>query len=156
MAPVLHHPQLDFHAGPVHHAPSPLGFGFGLSSNAHNPFASSGFGCASSSAASTSSHYSAHGLSPAVNQTSSQPRVGKRRHDGDDDGENGGRSPRDITMDRSPTPPDRPRRAAPKRLRTAPADNNLVKDDAQKKSATHDDVDIGVLLGNFSSNKQML
>jgi hypothetical protein len=147
MAFALHHPQLDFHARPVTHAPSPLGFGFGLSS-ASNTFAPAGFGCAAASTSHSQFQHLAHAMNSATSQAPLQ-RVAKRRHEGDDEGESDARSARDVTMDRSPTPPDRPRRGVPKRLRMTSVAEDTRKDEKDKtaKTSAQDDVDVGVLLG---------
>ncbi|OCH94756.1 hypothetical protein OBBRIDRAFT_769158 [Obba rivulosa] len=140
MANVVTHPHLalDFRRGNVDHSPSPLGFGFGLSSNS----VMSGWGAASPS--------SPWNLAPHNNAL--QPRNGKRRHEPDDDVEN--RHGGDDAMDRSPTP-ERPKRAAPKRARTTPAVVSLDKgakdgkDDKSSPPEGEDDVDVGVLLASL-------
>jgi hypothetical protein len=155
MASTLHHhtQQLEFQPRPVTHAPSPLGFGFGLS-NA-NAFASTtGLGCSSSSSASQSTlQHLASVMTSATGQPSPQ-RVAKRRHEGDEDDARGGR---DVTMDRSPTPPDRPKRGVPKRGRFVPSGEEVGKHERGKnaKASGENDVDVGVLLGATSCFQYM-
>jgi hypothetical protein len=147
MASALHHhPQLEFQPRPVTHAPSPLGFGFGLSSSA-NTFASAGFGRAGPSMTPQSPfQHLASAMVPSTVQASPQ-RVSKRRHDGDEDAENDTRSGRDVTMDRSPTPPDRPKRGAPKRGRFVSTAEEAKGAKGKSIKSSSDDVDVGVLLG---------
>lgn len=147
MASTLQHHahQLEFQPRPVTHAPSPLGFGFGLSNS--NAYASTaGLGCASSSSTSQSA---LHHLASVMHSVAGQPspqRVAKRRHDGDDDDARAGR---DVTMDRSPTPPDRPKRSDRKRGRFDGSGEEAGKHNKGKstKVSDVDDVDVGVLLG---------
>ncbi|EKM61252.1 uncharacterized protein PHACADRAFT_247740 [Phanerochaete carnosa HHB-10118-sp] len=140
MAHVLAQPphQVTFPHRPVNHAPSPLGFGFGLSAQPgtstwnHTPLQRSVSGF------------------PAISSHSSQNRVAKRRYDHDEDD----RQSADESMERSPTP-ERPKRAAPKRARTTPAVVTSLKDvrGGQQGSSGSDgiDVDVGVLLGTCDS-----
>lgn len=143
MAHVIHPPHIDFHAAPVNHSPSPLGFGFGLSGNP------SPFGCANNGHAASGSNAPFQQLSSAMNHASmaSPSRAPKRRHEPDDEAENA----RDVSMGRSPTPPDRPKRSVPKRLRAAPDDPTQKTDKGKEKSQGsldgENEVDVGVLLG---------
>jgi len=152
------HPMhVPFRSAPVTHAPSPFGFGFGLSNQAstssmaphlndmsgafqqphhahsgspHNSFASF---------AQSSSHARATGASPARANT-------KRRHDDSGDGDNR----EDSNMNTRSPSPDRPRRVATKRLRATNTDR-----DANNKAAEAQDsqanVDVGVLLASLPS-----
>jgi hypothetical protein len=152
MAHVMHHSPLDFHPVPVNHAPSPLGFGFGLSSSGPtSSFVPAGFGCAGQPQA-------AHGPFQLTNQSGAlappPARAGKRRLDPEDEGENEARHSRDVTMDRSPTPPDRARRGVPKRMRVQPqsgAPGDEKGPGGKSSGAGADDVDVGVLLGSHLS-----
>lgn len=148
--------HVPFRSAPVTHAPSPFGFGFGLSNQAstssmaphlndmsgafqqshhahsgppHNPFAN---------LAQPSSHARATGASPARPNT-------KRRHDDSGDGDNR----EDSNMNTRSPSPDRPRRVVTKRLRATNTDR-----DASTKAAEAQDsqanVDVGVLLGMYS------
>jgi hypothetical protein len=91
-------------------------------------------------------------LASSVNQHSAS-RAQKRRHDPDDDVENG-RHPgsRDDAMDRSPTP-ERIKRAPPKRARVAPAPDPSSKNEITSKknkapsSNEENEIDVGLLLG---------
>ncbi|RDB29267.1 Tethering factor for nuclear proteasome STS1 [Hypsizygus marmoreus] len=141
MANVLHHP-IEFHPGPVSHAPSPFGFGFGLG-------ASSSSSAMVASAWPTPGHTnpSAFQQLASVNQQSSL-RVQKRRHEVEDDAD-----ARDASMDRSPTP-ERPKRAAPKRARVAPESSRGEGTAKENKSPNtgeddRDDVDVGMLLASL-------
>lgn len=146
MANVLHHP-IDFHPRPVSHAPSPFGFGFGLASS------SSAMVATGWQPTSMTAHSSA--FQQFASSASQQPsvRTQKRRHEPDDDTEIGRQGTRDASMDRSPTP-ERPKRAAPKRARVAPALDPSTKNNASSKenkaptgSEDDEDVDVGMLLG---------
>ncbi|KAM6498030.1 hypothetical protein JOM56_005978 [Amanita muscaria] len=142
MANVLQ-PHIEFHPRPVSHAPSPFGFGFGLSS-AGPSLGPVGW------QPTTPGH-----TNPAAFQqlASSVSRVQKRRLEQDDDAEAHKYSgQRDDSMDRSPTP-ERPKRAAPKRAKLAPPTSSS-KDGQQSKenkSPNHDDddIDVGVLLATL-------
>ncbi|KZT05848.1 uncharacterized protein LAESUDRAFT_701194 [Laetiporus sulphureus 93-53] len=142
MANVVTHPhlQVDFHRGRVNHSPSPLGFGFGLSST--------------SSMTGWPSHAPQSPWNLPINTQYAQTRPGKRRHEADEESEN--RQARDEEMDRSPTP-ERPKRAAPKRARTTSALATIRNDEKGRKdgktSSDNDesDVDVGVLLASLPS-----
>lgn len=141
MANVVTHPhlQVDFCPGPVNHSPSPLGFGFGLSST---PIMAGWTSTPFHTPQSSWNVPTAHQPSPF--------RPSKRRHEPEDDSEN--KLARDDAMDRSPTP-ERPKRAAPKRARTTPAvvaigkDERLSKENKPPSASDDTDVDVGVLLG---------
>ena len=146
MANVLH-PQIKFHPCPVSHAPSPFGFGFGLSSGISS-MTSTGW------TPSTPGHTNPaafHQLATSVTQTAST-RLQKRRLDPEDDTESSSHSINgDESMDRSPTP-ERQKRAAPKRARILNAIDCGTKYECTEKEnkapgTAEDDVDIGVLLG---------
>ena len=136
MANVVTHPhlQVGFGPSPVGHSPSPLGFGFGL-----QPSMMQGWPVAPHP----------HVQPPAwvVTPQASQPpvRTAKRRHEPEEED-------RDERMDRSPTP-ERPKRAAPKRLRTTPAATTAdkvqetVKENKPPSANDDSDVDVGFLLG---------
>ncbi|TFK77175.1 hypothetical protein BDN72DRAFT_784047 [Pluteus cervinus] len=133
-------PHFGIQPRAVAHAPSPLGFGFGLQAaisgrhpqltpGHHNPTAF-------------------HNLASSVSSPSA--RVQKRRYEQDEETETG-RSPtgRDDAMERSPTP-DRPRRSAPKRLRVELLDAKQPSS-REEKGREEQDVDIGVLLARLPS-----
>ena len=140
MANVVTHPhlQVGFHPGPVGHSPSPLGFGFGLSTTGMVQ-----------SWPSAAPH-----IQPSPWTTSPQPSQvqvrSKRRHEPEDE-------ERDERMDRSPTP-ERPRRAVPKRVRMTPTTISSVGKEQQHTAKGHkppsqneeSDVDVGFLLGTWS------
>ncbi|KAI8980747.1 hypothetical protein BD414DRAFT_465064 [Trametes punicea] len=136
MANVVTHPhlQVGFHPRPVGHSPTPVGFGFGLSSTP-----------AIQAWPSPSHSQSFHWATP--HQTQQAPtRVAKRRHE-PDEGE------RDESMERSPTP-ERAKRTMPKRARTSPTLVTIGKDQQASKenkpSATDEnDVDVGFLLASL-------
>jgi hypothetical protein len=140
MANVLHPQHIEFPSGSITHAPTPLGFGFGLSAVS----TSSGFGCMGNPPAPFPPFHQ------QVAHSTSQPamsRSQKRARDPDEDDNDGRASSRDIAMDRSPTP-ERPRRTIPKRARMSQS----VKEDKGKGVSMQagdasDDVDAGVLLG---------
>ncbi|KAI0080322.1 hypothetical protein K474DRAFT_1590181 [Panus rudis PR-1116 ss-1] len=135
------HPQIGFHTNPMHHKPSALGFGFGMSSS---PSVSSWPTTPVHTPQSPWPH-SHHATQPAPLRSS------KRRYEAEDESEESGRLPRDVAMDRSPTP-ERPKRAAPKRARTSPAVATVQKDAKNEKgdsTAESTDVDVGVLLANL-------
>ncbi|KIK70900.1 hypothetical protein GYMLUDRAFT_32976 [Collybiopsis luxurians FD-317 M1] len=130
--------SIGFHPRSSKDAP---GFGFGLSSSMAS--ATSPFQSAQSSA------YNQLASSSFFNNSSSSHRVQKRRLE-PEEAEN---YPQDEVMDRSPTP-ERPKRAAPKRLRTAASSDSATKDDSasreSKPRGTEDkDVDIGLLLATL-------
>lgn len=107
---------------------SKSGFGFGLAQNHPR----SQYGSPVPNVATSSSYENA---SPA--------RATKRRLEVDHRDE----QDRDDSMDRSPTP-ERPKRAAPKRAKVAPAvdkDGKADKDSEGRRNAN--DIDIGMLLG---------
>ena len=78
----------------------------------------------------------------------SHTRSSKRRLETDEDSDEHGRSAKDVSMDRSPTP-ERPKRAVPKRMRTTPGVITVAKEgkEEQKSGDEAHDVDVGVLLG---------
>lgn len=136
------HPHLDFRPAAVNHAPSPLGFGFGLaSSTAWQPQGLLSPSCGQQQSL-VSQHSSPHRLAQ------------KRRHDDADDD-------RDESMDRSPTPERRPiRRVLPKRSRLLmdPSheqggngnNNDNGKENRTPNTDSGDGVDVGMLLGVLS------
>jgi hypothetical protein len=119
-----HHPQIDFNPS-VTHSPLPA---------TPSPAIMAGWN--------TLHHFASH--SPSTHHAS-PVRAQKRRLEPEDDDDSGRK---DVVMDRSPTP-ERAKRAAPKRLRTAPSTESCVRDDkvSKENKAPHSDVDIGVLLG---------
>ncbi|KAF8640909.1 hypothetical protein AX17_000557 [Amanita inopinata Kibby_2008] len=148
MANVLQH-HIEFHPRPVSHAPSPFGFGFGLGPAAASAIAAVGWQPA------TPGHTNAaafHQLASVVSQSS---RVQKRRLEQEEETESHRYAgQRDESMDRSPTP-ERPKRAAPKRAKTAPS-AVTSKDGSESKenkppSDDDSDVDVGVLLASLPS-----
>lgn len=130
--------QVSFPHRPVNHAPSPLGFGFGLSAQ---PMTST---WPQPSLQRSSSSF------PAISGHLPQTRVSKRRYEYDEDD----RQLVDESMERSPTP-ERPKRAAPKRARTTPAAVTTLKDARGAPQGSNDsdghDVDVGVLLGMYDT-----
>jgi hypothetical protein len=87
-----------------------------------------------------------------MNTPTGQPQMqrnAKRRHENDEDNENDSRPTRDYSMDRSPTPPDRPKRGVPKRARMISATETVTKDSKGKgaQATAEDEVDVGILLG---------
>ncbi|TFK41247.1 hypothetical protein BDQ12DRAFT_704000 [Crucibulum laeve] len=147
MANVLHH-HIDFHPRPVSHAPSPFGFGFGLSAPPSSPLVSPGWQPSSTPGHSNPAAF--HQLASSMNQQASSSRVQKRRHEPEDEVD----EVRDHSMDRSPTP-ERPKRAAPKRARMINAtdlkDSSALKENKSPNNSEEDDVDIGVLLASLPS-----
>lgn len=154
MANVLH-PHIDFHPRPVAHAPSPFGFGFGLGPSSSSMIPTSGWGTATPGHTNPSAF---HQLASSVTHSASM-RPQKRRMSPEDDTENGRYSAastsRDESMDRSPSPPDRPKHAAPKRARVSNTNSSNTKNDAGTRGAKgydspkENDIDIGVLLGEW-------
>ncbi|KAI1793822.1 hypothetical protein LXA43DRAFT_916228 [Ganoderma leucocontextum] len=137
MANVVTHPhlQVGFHPGPVGHSPSPLGFGFGLSTTGMVPT------WPSPAPHTQPSHWAA---SP---QASQAPLRAKRRHEPEDE---------DERMDRSPTP-ERPKRAVPKRARITPVavpsagkeQQHTAKGNKPPSQSEESDVDVGFLLATL-------
>ncbi|CDO73485.1 hypothetical protein BN946_scf185013.g120 [Trametes cinnabarina] len=136
MANVVTHPhlQVGFHPRPVGRSPTPIGFGFGLSSSP-----------AVQAWPSPSHSQSLHWATPPQTQQASM-RVAKRRYEPDEDD-------LDESMERSPTP-ERAKRAIPKRARTTPTLVTIGKDQQaskENKQAQNDDseVDVGFLLASL-------
>ncbi|KAI0686812.1 hypothetical protein BC835DRAFT_1287328 [Cytidiella melzeri] len=144
MADVLSHQpmQVGFQKRQVNHAPSSLGFGFGLSAPPSAPSWASSSSSLSSSSSSSHAPLQPWNMAAVTNQLP-QVRIAKRRieHD-EDDGKH------DEAMDRSPTP-ERPKRAVPKRARTAVLAVKDAKDAKDGKSSGENDVDVGVLLASL-------
>ncbi|PCH33880.1 hypothetical protein WOLCODRAFT_135369 [Wolfiporia cocos MD-104 SS10] len=144
MANVVTHPQLqvDFHRGPLHHSPSPLGFGFGLS----NTPVMGGWSA-------TPSHALQPSWPAATSSQHSASRPAKRRHEPDDDSDL--RGTRDESMESNSPPPERPKRSAPKRARTTPAlvvtgkEEKNSKENKPPPASDENDVDVGVLLASL-------
>ncbi|KAK0478236.1 hypothetical protein IW261DRAFT_1482482 [Armillaria novae-zelandiae] len=138
MANVLQSP-IGFQPRPVNHAPSPFGFGFGLSSPSSAMF-SPGW----QQAAPTASQFS-----PFQNHSSNHPqpvplRSAKRRHEPEEAS--------DESMDQSPGPERRIKRAPPKRARVVPAEASKDEKNAKENKAPgqeDNDVDLGVLLASL-------
>lgn len=98
-------------------------------------------------------HQLAFSLNQAAVTASPSHKSNKRRLEVDDeDSATSGKASvnRDESMDRSPTP-ERPKRAAPKRARIAPADVGTKEQTPAKENkpstSEEDEVDVGVLLG---------
>ncbi|KAF8632579.1 hypothetical protein AX15_001787 [Amanita polypyramis BW_CC] len=147
MANVLQ-PHIEFHPRPVSHAPSPFGFGFGLGPTTTSAMSSVGW------QPTTPGHTNPAAFQQLASSVSQSSRAQKRRLEQEEDGEvQRYAGQRDESMDRSPTP-ERPKRAAPKRPRVAPA-NGSSKDDQDTKENkvrnNDDDVDVGVLLASLPS-----
>lgn len=156
------HPMhVPFRSAPVTHAPSPFGFGFGLSNQASTSSMASHLGEVSGAFSHPAfpSHqaHSAPPHNPFANlaQPSSHARAvaasparpnAKRRHD--DSGDNENREDSNMNT-RSPSP-DRPRRVVTKRLRATDTerDANTKAAEAQDSQAN---VDVGVLLASLPS-----
>ena len=133
-------PQFGFAPRPVDHSPSPLSFGFGLSSAASLP------------------GWQPPGMQPTTFPPSpsafggSQRASQKRRHEETADD--------DELMDRSPTPERRPVRPI-KQMRVRMPENRSHEDEADHDKANKerrsprtnsgDDVDVGMLLGVYIS-----
>ncbi|KAJ3763045.1 hypothetical protein EV360DRAFT_92075 [Lentinula raphanica] len=143
MAHVQLSPSIGFHPRSTKDAP---GFGFGLTGTSNM-----------SSQSWATSPFQSTQLS-ALNQLASTSQLSnvaqrpqKRKHEPEET-EN---FRQDEVMDRSPTP-ERPKRAAPKRIRTVPSTDSVVKDDSaasDSRRATEDkDIDIGVLLATLPSH----
>ncbi|KAK0198197.1 hypothetical protein F5146DRAFT_1099985 [Armillaria mellea] len=138
MANVLQSP-IGFQPRPVNHAPSPFGFGFGLSSPSSAMF-SPGWQQAAPTASQSS---------PFQNHSSNHPqpvplRSAKRRHEPEEAS--------DESMDQSPGPERRIKRAPPKRARVVPAEAPKDEKDAKENKAPgqdDNDVDLGVLLASL-------
>jgi hypothetical protein len=148
MANVLH-PHIDFGPRPVSHASAPFGFGFGLGTPASSATVA-GWQLPPTPGHTNPSAF--HQLASSVNQNPPS-RPPKRRHEFQDDVETG-RSARDHSMDRSPTP-ERPKRPAPKRARVAPIseystrNETTTKEDKAQNTCAENDIDVGVLLGQW-------
>jgi hypothetical protein len=148
MAFVMQPAPLEFHPAPVSHSPSPLGFSFGLSnplgSHPHTPI---------TGPHASPFHNLASVMSAAASPAATPTR--KRRHEGEDD-ENE-HAPRDVSMGRSPTPPDRLRKPAPKRVRPQVDDSIRLKGKGKGNDSHNDgDVDVGVLLGKSHDRAHLL
>ena len=143
MANVVH-PPLNFIHEPTHLSTSRFGFGFGLT--ASSPTA------ASKQPVYTPGHTQPSAFQQLTSHTNLPPiphRVQKRRLDTEDDAESSRHVGRDVPMDRSPTP-ERPKRAAPKRAKVTPQDDESKDQQSSRTSKSLDadsDVDVGVLLG---------
>ncbi|KAG7450602.1 uncharacterized protein BT62DRAFT_927884 [Guyanagaster necrorhizus] len=136
MTNVLQSP-IGFQPRPVNHAPSPFGFGFGLSSPSSAMF-SPGW----QQAAPTANQFS-----PSQNHNSNHPqpmplRSAKRRHEPEEAS--------DESMDQSPGPERRIKRASPKRARVVSAEGPKDEKKENKAPGQEDnDVDLGVLLASL-------
>ena len=144
MANVLQ-PHIEFQHRPVSHAPSPFGFGFGLGSAGPSAMGPVGWQPA------TTSHTNLAAFQQLASSVSQTSRAQKRRLEQEEDSEvHRHSSHRDESMDRSPTP-ERPKRAAPKRAKIAPATppskDGQVSKENKSPNNDDDDVDVGVLLG---------
>jgi hypothetical protein len=136
------HPPVDFYSRPVNHAPSPFGFGFGLSDP--SPIIAAW----PTPTLPGHMHSAFHQLSSNISQFN-HLRVPKRRHEPDDEGAATGGASRDDAMDRSPTP-ERRKKLPPKRARIVVADGNSKDARPGKENqppSNDDDIDVGVLLG---------
>ncbi|KAL4266948.1 Tethering factor for nuclear proteasome STS1 [Pleurotus pulmonarius] len=134
MANVIQAP-IEFQPRPVGHSPSPLSFGFGLTSHSVGAWPST-------------SHMNPTAFSPHfsnIQQQSSPSKAQKRRHDSEEN---------DERMDRSPTP-ERPKRII-KRLKPTVAQESASheKESKENKAPAQDDdndVDVGLLLASLPS-----
>jgi hypothetical protein len=148
MANVLQ-PHIDFGPRPVSHASSSFGFGFGLGTPASSAMVA-GWQLPPTPGHTNPSAFQQ--LASSVNQNSPS-RPPKRRYEFQEEAETG-RSARDHSMDRSPTP-ERPKRAAPKRARVAPLseystrNEATTKEDKARNESADNDIDVGVLLGQW-------
>lgn len=140
MANVVH-PPLNFIHEPTHLSTSRFGFGFGLSVNpptgtGKQPVYTPGYAQPSA-------------FQQVTSHINLPPRIQKRRLEMEDDAESSRHVGRDVPMDRSPTP-ERPKRAAPKRAKVMPQDDESKDQQSSRTGKTPDadgDVDVGVLLG---------
>jgi hypothetical protein len=152
------HPMhVPFRSAPVTHAPSPFGFGFGLSNQASTssmaPHYNVVSGAAQHSAYQHANSITSHNPFSSLGQQSharaaganSTPRSNaKRRHDDSGDAE----SREDSNMNARSPSPDRPRRVVTKRLRATDAESG-TKSKAAETQDSQANVDVGVLLGRF-------
>lgn len=125
------------------HAPSAFGFGFGLSQPPATIMKPSVWQPSQSASQSSGFYPVSSGILQA-----SPSRVQKRRHEPDEN-EDSSRYARDEAMDRSPTPPERPKKAAPKRARVVTEEPSKDEKNSKDRTSASDDndVDVGVLLG---------
>ncbi|QRV86300.1 cut8 domain protein [Ceratobasidium sp. AG-Ba] len=154
------HPMhVPFRSAPVTHAPSPFGFGFGLSNQPSTSHAAGHYGPASgaghlqsfqthhahsnisqnqfASVVQSPSHARAAGASPARANT-------KRRHDETDIAE----SREDSNMSTRSPSPDRPRRTINKRRRATDTEREAAAKTAEAQDSQAN-VDVGVLLASL-------
>ncbi|CAE7199112.1 unnamed protein product [Rhizoctonia solani] len=142
--------HVPFRSAPVTHAPSPFGFGFGLSSQAstssmapqYNALSAFGQHHSHQNSPATSHHPFSNGTPTRVVASSTARPNGKRRYDESGDGE----SREDSNMNTRSPSPDRPRRTVTKRIRATEAAKTKT-DEAQD---THN-IDVGVLLASLPS-----
>lgn len=134
MANVIQAP-IEFQPRPVGHSPSPLSFGFGLTSHSVGAWPST-------------SHMNPTAFSPHFSniQQSSPSKAQKRRHDSEEN---------DERMDRSPTP-ERPKRII-KRLKPTVAQEPASHEKESKENKApaqgdDNDVDVGLLLGEYTES----
>ncbi|KAG9087460.1 hypothetical protein FS749_002899 [Ceratobasidium sp. UAMH 11750] len=153
--------HVPFRSAPVTHAPSPFGFGFGLSNQASTSSAAAHHSVASSgihhqgyqpqqahvavspnpfaNVVQPSSHARAAGVGPARPNT-------KRRHDDTESGE----SREDSNMNARSPSPDRPRRVVTKRLRATDTERETATKAAENQDSQVN-IDVGVLLASLPS-----
>lgn len=143
MANVVY-PPLKFLHEPTHLSTPRFGFGFGLSGNSPTGTGKQPVYTPGHTQPSAFQQLTSHiNLPPAAH------RVQKRRHESEDDAESSRPVGRDVAMDRSPTP-ERPKRAAPKRVKVTSQDDESKDQQPSRASKNLDsdsDVDVGVLLG---------
>ncbi|CAE6416747.1 unnamed protein product [Rhizoctonia solani] len=149
--PPIHVP---FRSAPVTHAPSPFGFGFGLSSQASTSSMAPQYNGLSAFGQHNSHHHAGAIASnpfanlqstPARSVANSAPRASaKRRYD--DSGDADGREDSNMSA-RSPSP-DRLRRTVAKRIRATESEAKTKTSESQDTQAT---VDVGVLLASLPS-----
>ncbi|KAG9314298.1 hypothetical protein JVU11DRAFT_5087 [Chiua virens] len=145
MANVVY-PPVNFLHEPTHLSTSCFGFGFGLPGNLP-----AGTGKQPIYAPGHTQPSAFQQLTSHINLPPATHRVQKRRHESEDDTESSRYAGRDVAMDRSPTP-ERPKRAAPKRAKITPQDDESKDQQtlrSGKNSDADSDVDVGVLLASL-------
>lgn len=149
---MYHKPTSALPSTPVNH--SLMGFGFGLSAGwqAQATSATAPYSSPTAQSSSPYYHHNLHQRSSASPQPAIPRATQKRRHEDADE-------ERDDSMERSPTP-ERERKTVrkivPKRMRTAndsgsqSGSGNEKQEKGQKnESAKNDEVDVGMLLGQY-------
>ncbi|KAJ1310233.1 hypothetical protein OPQ81_006975 [Rhizoctonia solani] len=149
--------HVPFRSAPVTHAPSPFGFGFGLSSQASTSSVAPQYNTISALGQHNQHQHASTVASPnpfanfaqstptrAVAASSTPRSNGKRRYDDSGDGE----SRQDSNMSTRSPSPDRQRRIITKRIRATEAESKTKVAESQDTQAN---VDVGVLLASLPS-----